>query len=59
MVDNQCAHHWLIETSQGSMSEGVCRLCGEKREFHNSLEAFSWVTQAKKARQAKAASLLP
>ncbi len=50
-----CTHHWMIETSYGPTSKGVCRLCGEEREFDNSLEAFTWVTQAKKARQAKAA----
>ena len=49
MVHNQCVHHWKIATSQGSMSEGVCRLCGEKREFHNSPEA-SWAEQARRAR---------
>lgn len=51
-----CTHHWMIETSYGPTSKGVCRLCGEEREFDNSLEAFTWVTQAKKARQATAAS---
>ncbi len=50
-----CTHHWMIETSYGPTSKGVCRSCGEEREFDNTLEAFSWVTQAKKARQAKAA----
>ncbi len=40
-----CTHHWMIETSYGP----------EEREFDNSLEPFTWVTQAKKARQAKAA----
>ncbi len=50
-----CTHHWMIETSYGPTSKGVCRLCGEEREFDNSLEAFNWVTQAKKAREAKAA----
>ena len=50
-----CTHHRMIETSYGPTSKGACRLCKEEREFDNSLEAFNWVTQAKKARQAKAA----
>ena len=32
-----CEHHWEIETAQGPVSMGVCRHCGEKREFHNYL----------------------
>ncbi len=55
MVDDQCVHHWTIETSQGPMSKGVCQLCGEQREFHNSPEA-SWAEQARRSRAAKAAT---
>ncbi len=54
MVNDQCVHHWNIQTSQGSMSEGICRLCGEKREFHNSPEA-SWAEQARRSRAEKVA----
>ena len=32
-----CEHHWEIEGAQGPVSLGVCRYCGEKREFHNYL----------------------
>ncbi len=53
-----CAHHLMIETSYGPTSKGVCRLCGEKREFYNSPEA-SWAAQAKKTQEDKAASQLP
>ncbi len=52
-----CTHHWMIETSYGPTSKGVCRLCGEEREFDNSPEA-SWAAQAKKARDAQTASQL-
>ncbi len=31
-------HYWLIESPDGVESEGVCKLCGAKREFRNSLE---------------------
>ena len=37
MTTTQCAHHWLIETAAGPVSKGVCRLCGEEREFANSV----------------------
>ena len=32
----QCTHYWVIARSNGPLSEGVCQLCGEKREFMNS-----------------------
>ena len=31
----ECAHYWVIETSLGSTSRGVCKLCGEAKEFSN------------------------
>ncbi len=34
--DIPCHHHWIIEAPEGPTSEGVCRLCGEEREFSNS-----------------------
>lgn len=33
----QCEHFWIIETANGPVSSGVCRLCGSRREFHNYL----------------------
>ncbi len=35
-ISATCAHHWLIDRPAGPTSEGVCRRCGEKREFANS-----------------------
>ena len=35
MPEIKCAHHWLIEPPQGPTSIGVCKICGEKREFEN------------------------
>ncbi len=37
-----CRHHWLIEPPQGSTSRGLCKACGEIREFRNSSEDFVW-----------------
>lgn len=28
-----CKHHWKIGSPNGSVSRGVCRHCGESREF--------------------------
>jgi len=32
-----CHHHWVIESANGPVSVGVCRLCGARREFFNYL----------------------
>ncbi len=32
-----CRHHWIIDAPSGPTSNGVCRKCGEAREFRNSL----------------------
>jgi len=52
-----CPHHWMIERAAGPTSKGVCRLCGEERDFDNSLEAPSWVAEVKRRRDTKAANL--
>ncbi len=35
-----CKHHWVIETPGGPFSKGRCRLCGEEKEFSNSVETY-------------------
>ena len=37
-----CAHHWVIESPNGPLSEGECQRCGEHREFNNSSDNPSW-----------------
>ncbi len=37
-----CRHHWVIDSPAGPVSNGICRLCGEVREFRNSLEDSYW-----------------
>lgn len=37
-----CKHQWLIDSPAGPSSKGVCRSCGEKREFMNYVEGSSW-----------------
>ena len=31
----ECVHHWIIETPDSRTSTGVCKLCGEVKEFSN------------------------
>ena len=41
-VESTCQHHWVIDRPAGPLSKGVCRLCGENREFQNYVEDSSW-----------------
>ncbi len=37
-VDTSVCHHfWLIESAKGHTSQGVCKLCGARKEFYNSI----------------------
>ena len=37
VADSVCCHHWIIENAVGPVSRGVCKFCGEGREFDNFL----------------------
>jgi len=37
VAEVKCSHYWIIEPPQGLTSMGVCKLCGEEREFKNRL----------------------
>lgn len=45
-MTTHCPHHWIIETPNGPVSKGRCRLCGAEREFSNSTDfsAASWTS---------------
>ena len=32
-----CHHHWVIGNADGSVSKGICKLCGARKEFRNYL----------------------
>lgn len=36
--NEQCPHHWIIETPEGPTSKGVCKLCGAEKTFKNSTD---------------------
>lgn len=29
----KCCHYWVIETPEGPISRGICKFCGEEKEF--------------------------
>ena len=33
----QCRHHWIIEAAEGPLSQGVCQICHEVKDFQNSI----------------------
>ena len=42
-VADECSHYWIIEVASGPTSEGVCKFCGAKKEFLNSMPEYSGV----------------
>ena len=39
VLDNdECRHHWVIESPHGPISKGICRICGDEKGFRNSLD---------------------
>jgi hypothetical protein len=39
---SECRHHWVIQPADGPVSNGVCQICGEIREFKNYVESATW-----------------
>ena len=35
---SKCEHHWVLDPPEGPVSKGVCRSCGEERDFPNYQE---------------------
>ena len=43
-----CRHHWIIETPSGPVSKGVCKLCGEERDFVNLYYGYEQANEPSK-----------
>lgn len=52
---SECKHYWLIEAPNGPVSYGVCKICGERSEFKNSVQGSGWDREGaqRRARQAR------
>ncbi len=37
-----CQHHWIIESANGPVSKGHCKLCGRNYVFSNSMPMENW-----------------
>jgi len=44
----KCCHHWLIGTPSGAFSKGICKFCGEEKEFANSFESAMYMKTERK-----------
>ncbi len=40
VAKEECSHYWIIEIASGPESRGVCRYCGEEREFLNTMPNY-------------------
>ena len=40
-AEDECRHYWIIEVAKGSTSIGVCKLCGVRKQFLNSISGQS------------------
>ena len=38
--ESVCQHHWMLESPAGPVSRGVCRVCGEERDFLNYIDGY-------------------
>jgi hypothetical protein len=36
--EKECVHYWIIDFPEGPVSNGVCKHCGMKKRFFNSLD---------------------
>jgi len=39
--ENECRHYWLIDSPNGATSQGICKFCGEEKDFYNSVPEFT------------------
>ncbi|RLC94432.1 MAG: hypothetical protein DRI39_02905 [Chloroflexi bacterium] len=48
----QCCHHWVIQPPKDFVSRGVCKICGEVRQFKNELDPSCYNERTWPARKA-------
>ena len=48
-----CVHHWVIESPNGPVSQGVCKLCGLGSEFRNSIQETGWDRESQSSKKIK------
>ena len=51
-----CTHHWKLESPNGATAIGVCKRCGEEREFPTSSAVDAWHNDTAATRRAAEAA---
>ena len=46
VAKGQCHHYWIIDMANGPKSRGICKYCGEERDFLNSIPDFTTVKRS-------------
>ncbi|MFC1941669.1 hypothetical protein ACFLWU_00430 [Chloroflexota bacterium] len=41
VTGDQCHHFWTIEIANGPVSKGICKICGETKDFLNTFPDFT------------------
>ena len=41
VAEDECRHYWMLEIADGPTSRGVCKFCGAKKQFLNSIPGQS------------------
>ena len=54
-IVSECHHTWIIDSPNGPTSRGVCKECGEKAEFRNSIPISGWDRESSHRRRARQA----
>ena len=49
-----CNHYWVINSPNGPTSVGTCRLCGDEKEFKNSVHEAGWDREGSELRARRA-----
>ena len=52
----ECPHFWLIDSPNGPISKGTCKVCKQTREFQNSIQTSGWDRGNSAARKKAAAA---
>ena len=56
MTATKCPHYWLIAQHIHPQSRAICKLCGAKSRFYNTIPITMHMLQHKEVRIARAAA---
>ena len=48
-----CIHYWIVGSPQGPICKGVCKKCGEKKDFIGEIEFWDKLSAMSKEKEIK------